>query len=113
MPKVYCKYCYQHVSLVVGDDIYECSNCGSGLAPLDLCGHTSYTKFKECAELRFAVMNEAIKHFKMRGTSEDMDQCHPTCPHTERRNTKLYDLPLIIELRRKVGLPDDPSLIAA
>jgi hypothetical protein len=39
------------------------------------------------------------------------DSCYPKCPHEKKENRKLYDVPLIIEMRKSVGLPDDPKLI--
>jgi hypothetical protein len=48
MPKVYCKYCYTYVGLEIGDDVYACSECGAGLAPLsEVKKYGSYKKYQE------------------------------------------------------------------
>lgn len=120
MPKVYCKYCDSYVGLVMGDGIYECSNCGYGLAPVDGVElHGSFGKFNECAEVAFAVMNEAIEYYKAQGWTIDHNcstassdgkkvvKICPECPHESRGTKKLYGLPLVQVMRRSIGLPED------
>jgi len=111
LPKVYCKYCYKYVSLKVGDGILECSNCGAGLAPIEeVEKHGSYKRFKECLEACFAVMNEAYKWNRSKGIKISETSVYPNCPHEKGKNRKLYGVPLIVELRKSVGLPEDSKL---
>lgn len=111
MPKVYCKYCYKYVSLTMGDGIMECSNCGAGLAPIEAIEtHGSYKHFEECIEVCFAVMNEAYEWNRSKGIKVNETDVYPDCPHEEIENRKLYGIPLIIEMRKRVGLPEDSKL---
>jgi hypothetical protein len=114
LPKVYCKYCYKYVSLKVGDGVLECSNCGAGLAPIEeVANHDSYRRFKECAEVAYAVMNEAYEWNRSKGIKVNEMSVYPSCPHGKSENRKLYGIALIIELRKSVGLPEDPRLMEA
>lgn len=106
MPKVYCKYCYSYTRLVPGDGIYECANCGAGLAPIDeIKLHGSYSRFQECITACYAVMMEAIELKKIKGEKVDEMSLYHKCPHVNRNNRGLYGLPLIEELRKSLGLP--------
>jgi len=110
MPKVYCKYCDSYASLEVEGGLYVCSNCGCGLAPVEeVRKHGSYRKFKECTDVRFAVMVEALEWYRKQGVEKREEEVYPECPHGKKRN--LYGLPLIVELRRNVGLPDNPEFM--
>jgi hypothetical protein len=51
----------------------------------DFGGHPSYSKFSECIELAFAVMNEGLQYYKLKGDGKDMERCHPDCPHEDAK----------------------------
>ncbi len=107
LPKVYCKYCYKYVSLVNGDGIYQCSNCGAGLAEFEhLKVHGAYKRQMECAESAFAVMNEALEYYKKLDITKNDQDVYPKCPHYERGTKKLYGWELIDAMRKQIGLPD-------
>ena len=59
---VYCKYCYENVIPEVGDGIVECTECGSGIAPLDAVTEAgSYEKWRAKIEADYASQMAAMR----------------------------------------------------
>jgi len=97
----YCKYCESRCSLVPADGVYECSNCGAGLAPIDQVDlHGSFRRFDECRTTAYAVRVEASELGMMQNGRGD----RPECPHIKLGNRRMTGEALIHEMRTSVGI---------
>lgn len=97
----YCKYCQSRCSLVPADGVYECSNCGAGLAPMDRVElHGSFRRYEECIAASYAVSVEASQL----GLTQNGNGRIPECPHLGRQNSRITGRTLIQEMRRSVGI---------
>jgi hypothetical protein len=82
MPKLgrwaYCKYCHKHVLpyFSFGDDLVQCTECGTGLAPLgEVIKVGSLRKWREKLELDFARMSRYLNEVRSGNREPDgMDE---------------------------------------